>query len=124
MLSTVFPGPSQAYAVAAVRSVLQAQLDDLNAIFEVQLAEGKKEAALAAARDARAENADVERRVAAAVADAVSRAQQEADRQRVEAVRAALALAAGEARRCQCQCQCGVESKSCCQWLCLQRAPG
>lgn len=86
----------QAYAVAAVRSVLQAQLDDLNAIFEVQLAEGKKEAALAAAREARAENADVERRVAAAVAEAVSSAQQEADRQRVEAVRGALALAAGE----------------------------
>ena len=94
-LPRLLPPPPQAYAVAAVRSVLQGQLDDLNSIFEVQLAEGKREAALVAAREARAENADVERRVAAAVAEAVAAAQHEADRQRVEAVRAALALAAG-----------------------------
>lgn len=90
-----FPLSPQEYAVAAVRSVLQGQLDDLNAIFEVQLAEGRKEAAEEATRAARAEYVDVEQRVAAAVAEAVSAAQQDADRQRVEAVRAALALAAG-----------------------------
>ena len=75
---------------------MQRQQDDLNSIFELQLADAKKEASLAALREARAENADIEQRVASAVAEAVSEAQQEADRQRIEAVRAALALAAGE----------------------------
>ncbi len=105
---------SQEHAVAAVRTALQGQLDDLNSIFDSQVGEFKIHAvhivvrpfnsihlqlseAIAQARiDARDEaRVNVEKRISAAVAEAVAAAQRDADRLRVEAVRTALATAAG-----------------------------